>query len=60
MARIESDSKTFVDMKLKAPPQKTLQIFNEWLASFNGEQPSKDDVQKFVNVYKFKIFVTFK
>lgn len=50
MAKLNPDSKTFVDMKLKLSPEKTINEFNQWLAGFPNSQPSRDDIKKFVDV----------
>lgn len=47
MARIHNDSKTFVDMKLKALPNITLANFYAWQVA--NPMPSIDDVRAFVN-----------
>lgn len=52
MARLYNDSKTFVDMKLKQSPNRTIQLFNEFMAE-HSDTPSREDVRKFVNVSKF-------
>jgi alpha,alpha-trehalase len=44
MARIFSDSKTFVDMRQRQPPNETLQLFEEFMA-LTGGNPSRDQVQ---------------
>lgn len=49
MAKIFNDSKTFVDMKLKRPPNETVQQFREFMSQ-HGDNPSKDDVKQFVGV----------
>lgn len=49
LAQIYNDSKTFVDMKLKRPPNETLQRFDEFMSQHN-DNPSKDDVSQFVSV----------
>lgn len=53
MSRIFPDSKTFVDMKLKQTPEKTLEYFR----TFVVEHPNRtnDDIERFVNV-SFKNF----
>lgn len=48
MARIYNDSKTFVDMKLKQSPEITLKLFDEFIAKFNGGQPTKYELQDWV------------
>lgn len=52
MAKIFNDSKTFVDMKLKQSPNRTIQLFKEFMAD-HSDIPSREDVRKFVNVSKF-------
>lgn len=49
MAKLYNDSKTFVDMKMKQPPQKILDLFNEFMEDHN-HAPNKEDVRKFVEV----------
>lgn len=51
MAKLYKDSKTFVDMKMKEPPQVTLDSFRDFMASHN-DQPSKEEIGQFVNVSK--------
>lgn len=53
MAKLNPDSKTFVDMKLKLSPEKTINEFRKWLEGFGNSQPSRDDIGKFVEVNKF-------
>lgn len=48
-AKLFNDSKTFVDMKLKQPPQKTLDAFKEFMSDHDNNPP-KDDIRKFVQV----------
>lgn len=48
MARIFSDSKTFVDMKLKTSEAETLANFKDWKISH--PDPTPDDVKQFVTV----------
>lgn len=48
MAKIFPDSKTFVDMKLKATPDITLTKFKAWQVAHTT--PTKDDIRTFVNV----------
>lgn len=48
MARIYNDSKTFVDMKLKQSPDETLKDFDEFMAKFTDRQPTKDELQQWV------------
>ena len=45
--RFEEDSKTFVDMKLKHPPEETLAKFNEFLAKHRNK-PQKPAIRNFV------------
>lgn len=52
MAHLFEDSKTFVDMKLKFPPEQTFSEFQEFMTSKNNE-PSQDDIRQFVNVSLF-------
>lgn len=47
MARIYNDSKTFVDMKMKALPNITLANFREW--QVENPSPSTADVRAFVD-----------
>ncbi|CAH1979394.1 unnamed protein product [Acanthoscelides obtectus] len=47
MARIYEDSKTFVDMKMKRPPNETLQSFDEFMTQYQ-QKPSREDVREFV------------
>lgn len=49
MAHIFNDSKTFVDMKLKRPPNETVQLFHEFMNQ-HGDNPSKEDIIQFVSV----------
>ena len=44
MASIFSDSKTFVDMRQRQPPNETLQLFEEFMAETGGNA-TKDQVQ---------------
>lgn len=46
-AHIFNDSKTYVDLKLKKPPNETLQLFDMFMSEFNN-QPSKDQLQAWV------------
>ncbi|KAL7015080.1 hypothetical protein ACKWTF_016270 [Chironomus riparius] len=46
LAHIYADSKTFVDMKLKQSPAKTLEIFDEFLSK--NPDPSTEDLKKWV------------
>ncbi|XP_023171892.1 trehalase isoform X2 [Drosophila hydei] len=48
MAKLFPDSKTFVDMKLKASPEKTMELFEAFMASKNNA-PTNDEIRKFVN-----------
>lgn len=48
MARIYNDSKTFVDMKLKQSPDITLKLFDEFMLKFGNGQPTKDQLQEWV------------
>lgn len=55
MARIYPDSKTFVDMKLKAAPEVTIEKFKEWRQANPGDL-SKDVVRQFVEVsFRFEM-----
>nr|AOT82130.1 membrane-bound trehalase 2 [Harmonia axyridis] len=47
MAKIHEDSKTFVDMKLKYPPNETLVKFDEFMVE-NHNKPSKTQIEDFV------------
>lgn len=47
MAKIYEDSKTFVDMKMKYPPNETMQKFEEFMAKYN-DTPSRQNVKDFV------------
>ncbi|XP_055853800.1 trehalase-like isoform X2 [Episyrphus balteatus] len=47
MNSIFKDSKTFVDMKLKNPPNVTIEKFEDFLKSKN-QKPSKADLEQFV------------
>lgn len=49
LAKLYNDSKTFVDMKLKQPPQTTIDAFNQFMADHNN-QPTKEEIQQFVDV----------
>ncbi|CAG9811917.1 unnamed protein product [Chironomus riparius] len=46
LAHIYADSKTFVDMKLKQSPAKTLEIFDEFVSK--NPDPSTEDLKKWV------------
>lgn len=46
--RIYDDSKTFVDLKLKLPPNETLESFDTFMAGV-GNEPSKDELQKWLD-----------
>ncbi|XP_017960975.1 trehalase isoform X1 [Drosophila navojoa] len=48
MAKLFPDSKTFVDMKLKASPEKTMELFEAFMASTNNA-PTNDQIRKFVD-----------
>ncbi|XP_046987728.1 trehalase-like [Schistocerca americana] len=48
MASIFSDSKTFVDMKLKYPPNETLQRFDEMM-NRTKKNPTRFDIEVFLN-----------
>lgn len=49
MAKLYNDSKTFVDMKMKVPPQATMDAFHQFMTDHNN-QPTKEDIRQFVNV----------
>lgn len=46
MARLNVDSKTFVDMKLKTSPRQTLRLFRRWQRRY--PRPLRADLQRFV------------
>lgn len=46
-AHIFNDSKTFVDRKLKKPPNETLQSFDDFMMKLNNN-PTKDQLQMWV------------
>ncbi|XP_035721598.1 trehalase-like isoform X3 [Vespa mandarinia] len=48
MSSIYSDSKTFVDMKMKHSPEKTLALFHEFM-NRTDETPTKHEIENFVN-----------
>ncbi|CAG9816903.1 unnamed protein product [Phaedon cochleariae] len=48
-AKIHTDSKTFVDMKLKHLPNETLHLFDQFMTRFH-QKPGKADVDNFVKV----------
>lgn len=48
MARIYEDSKTFVDMKMKLPPNETMEKFLNFMSSTNNA-PTRAQVRDFVN-----------
>lgn len=48
MSRIYNDSKTFVDMKLKQSPDITLKLFDDFMQKFTERQPTKDEIQEWV------------
>ncbi|XP_041449192.1 trehalase isoform X2 [Drosophila obscura] len=50
MAKLFDDSKTFVDMKLKQTPAKTIENF-ELLMEAKNRTPSREDLQQFVDEY---------
>ncbi|XP_036334334.1 trehalase isoform X2 [Rhagoletis pomonella] len=50
MAHLYKDSKTFVDMKLRNHPDKTLQDFNEFMAAKNNT-PTEAEIQDFVDTH---------
>ncbi|KAG5889183.1 hypothetical protein JTB14_033660 [Gonioctena quinquepunctata] len=47
-ARIYEDSKTFVDMKMKLPPNETLNLFDNFMVKVKNE-PTRKDIIEFVN-----------
>ncbi|XP_044766321.1 trehalase-like isoform X2 [Coccinella septempunctata] len=47
MARIYEDSKTFVDMKMKYPPNETLVRFDEFMVEYHNK-PTRNQVEDFV------------
>jgi alpha,alpha-trehalase len=49
MAQIFNDSKTFVDMKLKATPEQTLILYDEFVAQHAPNGPSKEALKIWVN-----------
>jgi Trehalase len=49
MSQIFNDSKTFVDMKLKTNPERTLILFDEFIARHAPNQPSNEDLKVWVN-----------
>lgn len=49
LAKLFNDSKTFVDMKLKRPPNKTVELFREFMNE-HDHNPSKQDIIQFVSV----------
>lgn len=51
MAKVFNSSKTFVDMKLKQPPEVTLELFEEFMAE-QEDRPTRDSIRKFVAVSK--------
>lgn len=55
MAKLFPDSKTFVDMKLKASPEKTMELFEAFMASTNNT-PTNDQIRKFVDVRQRRQF----
>lgn len=56
LAQIFPDSKTFVDMKLKASPEDTLAAFKTW--QLNNPKYLKSDVQQFVDVSSIGLSIT--
>lgn len=48
MASIYPDSKTFVDMKMRQPPEKTLVLFREFM-NRTDDAPTRAQIEKFVN-----------
>lgn len=49
MAKLYPDSKTFVDKKLKFPPEQTLTEFNTFMEDKN-QNPTENDLRAFVDV----------
>lgn len=49
MAKLFDDSKTFVDMKLRSSPDKTLELFADFMVDHTNN-PSTDAIRQFVNV----------
>lgn len=49
MAKLFNDSKTFVDMKLKRPPNETVELFHEFMNE-HDQNPSREDIIQFVSV----------
>ncbi|XP_067628376.1 trehalase isoform X3 [Eurosta solidaginis] len=50
MAHLYKDSKTFVDMKLRNRPDKTLEAFNVFMADKNNE-PTQAEIRDFVDTH---------
>lgn len=50
MAKIYTDSKTFVDMKMKLTPNETMQKFDLFMLDFKETQPTREQVKKFVEL----------
>lgn len=48
MASIYKDSKTFVDMKMKHPPNETLLLFREFMERVD-QMPTRHQIEQFVN-----------
>ncbi|XP_076237500.1 trehalase isoform X2 [Calliopsis andreniformis] len=48
MASIYKDSKTFVDMKMKHPPNETLLLFQEFMKR-TDQMPTRHQIEQFVN-----------
>lgn len=48
MASIYTDSKTFVDMKMRHPAEKTLALFQEFM-NRTGRSPTKNQIETWVN-----------
>ena len=44
---IFNDSKTYVDLQLKKPPNETLKLFDEFMVKVNN-QPSQDELTKWI------------
>lgn len=45
-----NDSKTYVDLKLKVPPNETLLLFDTFMEA-NGNEPTKDQLMVWVNAH---------
>lgn len=51
MARIFNDSKTFVDMKMKQNPDTTLKLFDEFMAKYAPDTPSRENILEWVETH---------